>query len=375
MKTKGAILWEAGQDWSIETIDVGDPIQGEVRVRMTAAGLCHSDLHLLQGDYPVAFYPIIGGHEGAGVVDMVGPGVTDLKVGDHVVFSFIPPCGRCEMCATGNQNMCVSGAHALDGQSIADGKQRITVDGKPVLQMNLLGTFSPYVTVHQTSAVKVMDDFPLEKAALVGCGVTTGWGSMVRSGGLKAGESAAVLGVGGVGINAIQGAVSAGAKFIFAIDPVEFKREKALEFGATHAFATVEEAREKIAEITWGLMADVCVITVGGLNGQHPHDALSLVGKNGRAVLTAMGDTEDIDVKLSMFELTLWQKQLRGALFGGSNPTIDIPRMLGLYREGQIKLDELITRTYRLEEINQGYQDLRDGKNLRGVVVFDERDW
>jgi NDMA-dependent alcohol dehydrogenase len=375
METRGAVLWEPGRDWSVEEIEVGDPIHGEVRVRMAAAGLCHSDLHLVQGDYPVGFYPIIGGHEGSGIVDRVGPGVTSLKEGDHVVFSYIPPCGRCEMCATGHQNLCVSGAHGLDGQSIADGKQRISVKGQPLLQMNLLGTFAPYVTVHETSAVRIDDDLPLDRAALVGCGVTTGWGSMVRSGELKAGEVAAVLGVGGVGINAVQGAVSAGAKLIFAIDPVPFKREKALEFGATHAFESAEEAREEIDRLTWGLMADVCVVTIGGLTGQHPYDALSLVGKNGRAVLTAMGDWQDIDVKLSTFELTLWQKQLRGALFGSSNPTVDIPRMLDLYRKGRLKLDELVTRRYRLDEINQGYQDLRDGKNLRGLIVYDEQDW
>ena len=178
MQTKGAILWGIKEQWSVEEIELGDPVAGEVQVELAASGLCHSDEHLVTGGSPVEF-PALGGHEGAGIVTKVGRGVTHLSEGDHVVLGFIPSCGQCPPCSSGHQNLCDLGAHLLGGVSIADGSHRITARGQGVAAMCLLGTFSPYVTVHASSAIKIEDDIPLDKAALVGCGVTTGWYSEI----------------------------------------------------------------------------------------------------------------------------------------------------------------------------------------------------
>jgi NDMA-dependent alcohol dehydrogenase len=375
MKTKGAILWGVDQDWSVEEIEVGDPVAGEVQVRLAASGMCHSDEHLRTGDTPVPSYPVLGGHEGAGIVTKVGAGVSDVAEGDHVVLAFIPACGTCLMCSTGRSNICDKGANLLTGQAISDSTFRVTAKGQGAIPMCLLGTFSPYVTVNQASVVKIENQIPLDKAALVGCGVTTGWGSAVKVADTRPGDTVVVIGIGGVGINAIQGAAAAGASIVVAVDPVAFKRDSALKLGATHAYATVEEAAGPLGEATYGRMAEKVIITIGRTEGHHVLGAQSLVGKGGRIVVTGMGDFADVDVKLNLAMFTLLQQDLQGAIFGGSNPRADIPRLLKLYEQGVLKLDELITQTYRLEDINQGYADMREGKNLRGVILYDDADY
>jgi NDMA-dependent alcohol dehydrogenase len=374
VKTKGALLWGVGEEWSIEEIELGDPKEGEVQVQLAASGLCHSDEHLVTGGTPVAFYPVIGGHEGSGVVTKVGPGVTGLQEGDHVVTAFIPACGQCPPCSKGMQNLCDLGANLLAGTSISDGSYRVQARGQDVIPMCLLGTFSPYITVHQASVVKIEPDIPLEIAALVGCGVTTGWGSATKVADVRPGENVVVMGTGGVGMNAVQGAAAAGAKRVMVIEPVAQKREWAMNMGATHTFANIEEATGPINELTWGRMAEKTIITVGDIQGEDIAAALSVTGKGGRAVVTGMGNAANVDVKLSLFELTLLQKDLQGAIFGGLSPRAAIPELLSLYQEGQLKLDDLVTTKYSLEEINQGYQDMRDGKNIRGMIVYTDAD-
>ncbi|WP_137873169.1 NDMA-dependent alcohol dehydrogenase [Rhodococcus sp. Q] len=374
MKVKAAVVEEIGAPWTITEVELGDPVAGEVQVRLAASGLCHSDAHVVAGASPVPLMPVLGGHEGAGVITKVGPGVTGLEEGDHVVLAFIPACGTCPSCATGLQNLCDEGAGLLTGQAIADKTFRVTRDGRPVIQMCLLGTFAPYVTVSQASVVKIEKDIPLETAALLGCGVSTGWGSATEIGNTRPGDTVVVIGVGGVGINAVQGAKFAGARFVVAIDPVEFKRKKAIEFGATHTYASVEEAAAEIGEFTWGKMAHVTIITVGEIKGEHIQQALSLTGKGGQVVVTGMGDATQSTVDLNLFELTLLQKRVQGAIFGGVGPRTQIPKLLDLYRSGHLKLDELVTTRYSIEDINQGYQDMFDGKNLRGVVVYTDAD-
>ena len=374
MKTKGAILWGVNEEWSIEEIELGDPKEGEVQVQLAASGLCHSDEHLVTGGTPVAFYPVIGGHEGSGVVTKVGPGVTGLQEGDHVVTAFIPACGQCPPCSKGMQNLCDLGATLLAGTAISDGSYRVQARGQDVVPMCLLGTFSPFITVHQASVVKIEPDIPLDIAALVGCGVTTGWGSATRVADVRPGENVVIMGAGGVGMNAVQGAAAAGAKRVMVIEPVARKREWAMDLGATHVFESAEEATEKVNELTWGRMADKTIITVGDIQGEDIQAALTLTGKGGRTVVTGMGNAANTDVKLSLFELTLLQKDLQGAIFGGLAPRVAIPELLSLYQEGQLKLDDLVTTRYSLEDINQGYQDMRDGKNIRGMVVYTDAD-
>jgi NDMA-dependent alcohol dehydrogenase len=301
----------------------------------------------------------------------VGPGVSSVQAGDHVVFGFIPACGRCRWCSTGHQNLCDLGAVLMEGKQISDGTSRHHARGQDLRTMCLLGTFSPYTVVNEASAIKIRDDIPLDKASLVGCGVTTGWGSAVYAADTRAGDTVVIVGIGGVGANAVQGARLAGAKNIVAVDPVEFKREQAQQLGATHTADNVDEAFGLVEQLTEGQFADKAIITVGVPRGDLIAPVMSLVSKNGRVVLTAVAPMLDTQVTLNMFELTLFQKQLVGSIFGSANPRADIPKLLDLYQAGQLKLDELVTRTYTLEEINQGYQAMRDGENIRGMVVYD----
>jgi S-(hydroxymethyl)glutathione dehydrogenase/alcohol dehydrogenase len=370
VKTQAAVLWGYGQDWTLEELELDDPRGDEVLVKLAASGLCHSDEHVRVGDMPFDALPVIGGHEGAGVIEKVGPEVRGLAVGDHVVLSFVPACGRCEPCATGHQNLCDEGAGIAVGLQ-GDGTSRHHVRGQDARLMCMLGTFSPYTVVREASVVKIDDSIPLDKAALVGCGVTTGWGTAVNGAKVSAGDTVAILGIGGVGANAVQGARMAGASRILAIDPSEFNREQAPRFGATHTFASAAEAREALPDLTRGKMADSAIITVDVVHGALIADALSLVGKLGIVALTSLGAVTEDDVKLSMFELTAFQKSLVGCLFGNANPRADIPRLLDLYMRGDLLLDELVTRTYTLDQVNQGYDDMRAHRNVRGVILFD----
>lgn len=369
MKTKAAILRDAHQPFEIVELDLDGPAEGEVLIRYTAAGLCHSDLHLTDGDLPPRF-PIVGGHEGAGIIEDVGPGVSKVKPGDHVVCSFIPNCGTCRYCSTGRQSICDMGATILEG-CMPDGSFRFHGGGEDIGTMCMLGTFSERATISQHSVVKVDDWLPLDKAVLVGCGVPSGWGSAVYAGNVRAGDTVVVYGIGGLGVNAVQGSVHAGAKHVVAVDPVEYKRQTALEFGATHAFADPDEAREKITELTWGQGADVALILVGTVDEKVVADATATIGRGGSVVITGLADPAKLTVQLSGADLTLNQKTVKGTLFGSANPQYDIVKMLRLYDAGQLKLDELVTKQYSLEQINDGYQDLRDGKIIRGVLVHE----
>jgi NDMA-dependent alcohol dehydrogenase len=381
MKMKAAILWEPNTDWSVEEVDLDPPKAGEVLVKLVGSGLCHSDEHLLTGDLAlpeetakelgIQQFPIIGGHEGAGEVVEVGPGVTNLEVGDHVVFGFIPACGRCPSCSTGHQNLCDLGAYLLAGRQVTDFTARHHARGQDLGLMCCLGTFGEYTVAAEASCIKIEKDIPLDKAALVGCGVTTGWGSAVYAADVQPGETVIVIGCGGVGMNAVQGASMAGARLVIAVEPVESKWEQAQFFGATHTAASIEEATAMVGDLTNGQMANKVIITVGVADGALVQPALGATAKGGRVVQTAVAPFHVEEVSMNLFELTMYEKQFVGSIFGSANPRRDIPRLLQLYRDGQLKLDELITKTYPLEDINQGYQDMRDGKNIRGMVMYD----
>ncbi len=371
LKSKAAVLWGVGQEWKVEELELDPPQRGEVLVKLAASGLCHSDEHLVTGDLVIENFPYIGGHEGAGIVEEVGPGVTSVKKGDHIVLGFIPSCGRCPSCSTGHTNLCDLGAKILAGWQVADDTSRHHVNGQDAALMCCLGTFSPYTVVNEASVIVIDGDIPLDKAALVGCGVTTGYGSAVYAADVQPGETVVVIGCGGIGSNAIQGARIAGAQHIVAVDPVEFKRESASEFGATHTASSIEEAIPLVGELTRGAMANKAIITTGVAEGSDILFAMAIIGKNGRTVVTGLGRQTDLTVSMSLLDLTLFQKQLVGSIFGSANPRADIPRLLSLYKQGTLKLDELVTKTYKLEDINQGYVDMREGRNIRGMVLYD----
>jgi len=368
MKTKAAVLWGLNEKWQIEDVELDPPKDSEVLVKLTASGLCHSDEHLVTGDIPMPF-PVIGGHEGAGVVVEAGAMVTHVSEGDSVVLSFLPSCGRCSYCSRGMQNLCDLGAFLINGPQL-DGTYRFHGRGQGLGQMCLLGTFSEYTVVPAASVVKVDDGTALDKAALVGCGVTTGFGSAVRTAEVRAGETVIVMGIGGIGINAVQGARIAGARNIVAIDPVAFKREKALEFGATHTASTIGEAALIVAELTRGQMADSFIVTTDVAESDYIGPALDTVAKRGKVIVTAVAHPASMEISGNLFMLTMMEKQIRGSLYGSSNAQHDIPRILDLYNKGQLKLDELITREYALEDVNQGYEDMRNGINIRGLIRY-----
>ncbi|WP_340537988.1 NDMA-dependent alcohol dehydrogenase [Nocardioides sp. GXZ039] len=370
MKTQAAVMRQSPGLWETVEVDLDEPRQDEVLVKVVASGLCHSDAHLMVGDMLSGTYPICGGHEGAGVIEQVGPNTSGFQVGDHVVFSFIPGCGRCRWCAAGMQNLCDYGSRILEGDRITEhGSFRMQLDGKPVAQMGGISTFSQYTTASTLSTVKVPKEIPLDKACLVGCGVATGWGSAVVAGPVRPGDTVIVMGIGGVGINAVQGAAHAGASHVIAVDPVEFKRDKAKEFGATESYASMEEATEVARSYTNGQGADIAIVTVGVTTGEHVAQAHTAIRKAGTVVVTGGGPT--VGIPIPVVELAMMQKRLQGALYGMLSPSADILKLLRLYQEGSLKLDELVTRTYTLDQVNEGFADMLAGRNLRGVIVFD----
>jgi S-(hydroxymethyl)glutathione dehydrogenase/alcohol dehydrogenase len=373
--TRAAIARQPHTGWEIVDLQLDEPKAHEVRVKFAAAGLCHSDDHITQGDAPVRL-PIVGGHEGAGVVESVGPDVRRVRPGDRIVCSYIPACGACRPCSTGHQNMCVKGLNAgtgmfLDGTfrfHLADGSDGVDLGG-----FCTVGSFSQYAVVSEWACIPLPDDIPFEVGALVGCGVPTGWGSAVYAAGVRAGDTVVVYGAGGVGSNAVQGARYAGAKNVVVVDPVAFKRDMAKVFGATHTFADAKAAHDFVVETTWGQLADHAICTPGVLTPEIVGAAVQVVGKGGQVTVTAVGRLGENSVTVHAGQMISYQRQVRGALFGDCNPLYDVPKLLGLYRSGDLKLDELITRRYALDEINQGYQDMADGKNIRGVVIHEDR--
>lgn len=302
MRTRAAILHEVNAPWSVEEIELDPPKAGEVLVKLAASGMCHSDEHLVTGDLAGATppLPIIGGHEGAGVVLEVGEGVNWIQPGDHVVFGFIPACGRCGPCSEGHSNLCDVGGTAFPaGTQIADNTSRHhTLDGRDLTLMCLLGTFAEHTVVNEASCVKIEKDWPLDKACLLGCGVVTGWGSAVYAADVQPGDYVAVVGCGGIGSNAIQGAKLAGARSITAIDPVEFKREKAMTFGADHTYASIEDALANLGESTWGRGFDKVIMTMGVGDGDALGQAFWLGAKRSRTVVTNIHPTAEQSIEI-----------------------------------------------------------------------------
>jgi NDMA-dependent alcohol dehydrogenase len=370
MKTAAAICRGIGQEWSVEEIVLDAPQAGEVLIRLAASGLCHSDDHVVSGNAPLPL-PVIGGHEGAGVVEEVGPGVKGLEPGDHVVCGFIPACGRCAPCSTGHQNLCDMGAALATGWQL-DGTSRHHAGSDDLTLMCMLGTFAHHTVVNEASCIKVDPSYSLRTACLVGCGAVTGWGSAVYAAQVVPGDTVVVVGLGGIGSSAVQGARLAGAETIVAIDPVEFKQQKAKEFGAHVTFASMAEAFEPVRDLTRGRMANKVIMAMGVGRGDLFSQAMDLAAKRGRVVVTNIHPYMETEITISMYALTGYEKQIVGSLFGSANPRVDIPHLLELDRRGQFDLDALVTRTYPLEGVNEGYSDLKDGTNIRGVLVLDE---
>lgn len=369
MKTTAAVLEGPGKAWEIQQLDLLAPGPGEVLIANRFAGLCHSDAHLKHLG-AMGTYPLVGGHEGAGVVEAVGAGVDRVEVGDHVVYSFIPSCGMCRYCATGRSYLCDSGANAGTGL-MADGTHRFERDGQGVGGFCALGTFSERMVVSQRSLVKIPKNVPLDVAALLSCGVPTGWGAAVNGAEVAPGDIVVVFGAGGIGINAVQGARHAGASHIIVVDPVLAKREFASELGATRTTGDPAEAASWAQELSAGTGADAVIVSTGVLDAATTGQAIACTGKGGRVAVVGLSDDPmDIAIALPAGAVTYNVLRIQGVLFGQCNPQSDIPLFLRLWAEGRLELERLISRRYRLEEINEGYADQEAGRLIRGLIEF-----
>ena len=377
MRTQAAVIRGTGREWEITELELDPPGALEVRVRMQVAGLCHSDEHLRhmpKGTLPIR-YPMVGGHEGAGVVEAVGEGVTRVRPGDHVVCSSVPACGRCRRCRQGRQNLCELGGNGLDGALYTPaGGYRFHTGDEDLGAMSYLGTFSQYTVVAEASLVPVDRTIPFEAAALIGCSVLTGWGSVVRAAEAQADETVVIYGIGGSGVHAVQGARYVGARHVVAVDPVAWRRCKAEELGATHTCADAAQAHRLVTQLTGGRMADHCVVLVGVVTPEVVSQAVEVVGRGGTVTLAGIGDPTQNTVQLNGTLLALRHKRLQGALFGGVDTLSDVALVVDLYRRGEIELDSLVSGRYRLAEIAEGYRELHSGRGVRAVLVHEHRE-
>jgi len=382
VRSRAAILYAYGRPWTVEEFELDPPRAGEVLLRLAATGLCHSDEHIRQGKLAPpaetlrslrlpAMSPTIGGHEGSGVVLEVGEGVTRLAPGDHVVTSFVAVCGRCRWCASGTEYLCDKGSGTLAPGMPTDGTFRHhTLDGRNLGHISKIGAFAEHTVVSADSLVKIDRGFPLVPAALLACAVPTGYGSAAHRAKVRGGDTTVVIGAGGIGSAAVQGARISGAARIVAVDPVEFKRKSALKFGATHTAATGSEAIELVRELTRGVMADAVVVSPAMIGAADVGTALEFTRKGGTCVLTGLPSPQLNSIAVTLQDFILMNKTLCGTVFGSCNPKSDIPLLASLYESGQLLLDEMITKRYRLDEINQAYADKAAGELIRGVIDF-----
>jgi S-(hydroxymethyl)glutathione dehydrogenase/alcohol dehydrogenase len=372
LDVRGAIAFENNKPWRVEKVELDEPRDHEVLVRVLAAGLCHSDEHVRTGDiaYPL---PLLCGHEGCGIVEKVGPGVQRVEVGDKIVVGYLPACGYCYWCSRGMQSICDNGRD-MDAGFMLDGTARFHYEGTPIGANLRLGTFANWLVAPEEQCIKVDDDLDPKAASLLSCGVPTGFGAMTRVAEAKPGYVVLTMGCGGIGMNAVQGGYKIGARVNIAIDPSEFHRKMAVEkFGATHAFATIDEARDLIAHETNGQGADCAVVSVGITKPHHIAEAFSTIRKRGVCAAVGLGGGmgTNAPIPIDSADLVVFAKQLRGVLYGNSSFSFDIPNIAKMYQAGKYNLDDLVSRTYTIDQINEGYDDMYDGDNIRGVIVHE----
>ena len=362
--TRAAVMRAAGQPLEVVDLRLDEPHAGEVRVRLHAAGVCHSDLSILEGRIasPV---PVVLGHEGAGVVEAVGPGVKTVAAGDHVVISWVPMCGRCSFCLNGQPQLCTSGAYTPG--LMDDGTTRLS-DGDTAVHHGLhAATFAERTVVREHSVVRIDDDIPFAAAALVGCAVTTGVGAALRTAEVRPGEVAVVIGCGGVGLSVVQGCRLAGAARIVAVDTVPARLEAAQRFGATDVVDGGAEATSAVRRLTGKLGADV-VFEVAG-HAALQRQAWDMTRRGGRTILVGV-PAQDGETTFPSLLLSVSEKTLKGCYYGSAYPPRDFPWLLGLYRSGLLDLDALVTQTLPLEGVNDAFDAMRRGEQLRTVLVL-----
>lgn len=362
---KAAVLREVGRPLTIEEVDIGEPGPLEVVVRPVAAGLCHSDVRFMEGSYPLKL-PAVLGHESAGVVEVVGDMVTHVTPGDHVITFLSVFCGTCAYCVAGQTHNCTNKEAT---QRMEDEPPRLSASGEPMHQFLNLSSFAERMLIHENALVKVTKEMPLDRAALLGCGVATGLGAVFNTAGVKPGETVAVIGCGGVGLSAVQGARIAGAGTIIAIDRVEEKLDLATQFGATHTIkAPPEDAVARVRELCDGLGVHHAFEAIG--NTTTAEMAFAMLRPGGTATvigLIPVGDTVSIQGYM-LFD----ERRLQGSNMGSNRFRVDVPRYVKMYLEGRLNLDDMVTARMPLEEINEGFDQMRTGKVARNLIVFEE---
>ncbi len=358
---KAAVLHEANKPLTVETLDVRDPAHGEVLVRTATTGVCHSDLHFVDGVWPIRF-PVVLGHEASGVVEKIGDGVTYVKPGDKVILSFSPFCGRCQMCTTGNPHLCQEPSGREPSPEVGP---RITWDGRPVTQFASMGSFGELMVVPEGGLVRIDDpDTSLDTAALVGCGVMTGVGAVLNTAKVKEGETVVVVGCGGVGLNVIQGAVLANAGRIIAVDVLDNKLQMAKQFGATDTINGREtDAVAAVKDLTKDNV-DFAFEAIG--NTTAARQCFDMVRRGGTAVIVGMMPWgSEISVPGPAF---LSEKKLIGCFYGSTRQRVDMPRLLNFHKQGKLKLDELVTKRWELGQVNEAFAALKNGEVARSII-------
>ena len=367
MKTKAAVLYSPGEPFVIETLDLESPKTGEVLVKMKAAGICHSDWHLMTGDtkHPL---PVVPGHEGAGIVAAVGEGVTRVRVGDQVALNWAPGCGECFYCLRDRPSLCQTYVEPIWAGTMMDGTTRFKKDGAPVYHFSALACFAEHIIVPDVCCVPIPASVPAEITALIGCAVTTGVGAVLNTARIEPGASVAVIGAGGVGLNVILGAKLADAGRIIAIDAQEAKGDIALSFGASDFVLNSPEAAAEVRRLTGGRGADYVFEAVGlpalqelSLEMARPGGMSVLVG------ISPMGSGTNLPGSV----LVRQEKTVAGSYYGTANTVRDFPLYADLYLNGKLDLDRLVSKRFKLEEINEAYAEMLQGETARGLIVFD----
>lgn len=359
---QAAVCYEYGKPLVVEEVDLGAPEADEVRVRLVACAICHSDIHAVRGDWG-GDLPVVVGHEAAGVVESVGAAVNRVKAGDPVVVSLLRSCGACIACSTGSPHMC-DYPYRLYTDSPLRNKQ-----GQPLRHGIRTAAFAEATVVHQSQLVVTPPDLPLDRAALLACGVITGLGAVVNTAKVRAGQSVAVIGVGGVGINAVQGAHLSGAFPIIALDLLEEKLARAEEFGATHALhAGGSDVVEQVKALTRGRGVDYAFVTVG--SPQAMAQALQLVGPQGTVVQVGIPPADAV-LPLHLRDIPGTERRIMGSFMGSTRLNVDVPKLIDLYQAGRLKLDELITARYPLSQINEAIAATEAGRGYRHVIMYD----
>jgi len=357
---QAAVCYEFGKPLVVEDIVIDPPQAGEVKVKLAATAICHSDVHLIRGEWG-GEVPVIAGHESAGIVDAVGEGVTNVQPGDHVVVSLLRSCGRCFYCTTGAPYNC-HGTFALDTQS-----RLRNAKGEKIHHGIRTASFAEYAIVEQTQCVKIPADIPLDCAALLACGVITGLGAVTNTAKIAPRSSVAVIGVGGVGLNSIQGAALSGARLIIAVDLLDNKLTAARTFGATHTVnASQENAVTAVQTLSGGDGIDYAFVTVG--NAAAVSQAFDMIRAGGSVVVVGLPKSSDT-VALNIHRL-IGERHVVGSPMGSTRLSVDVPRLVELYQQGKLKLDELITQRYPLAQINQAIESMERGEALRNVIMF-----